>query len=248
MKGVIYNINDEVNIVDVTHEVAPYGIREAAVLIGQNYEYFPLGTIHVCVVDPGVGSERRPVIVSNGSYLFVGPDNGLFTQVYSRSEKVEVFHVTSDEYFIKRESSTFHGRDVFAPVAAWLSRGKAVTEFGERIHDYVRIDIPEPERSGKDTLQGEILYFDHFGNAITNIRKREMENVIGLFDFSEISVQWRGKRIALKRFYAEVRDTDLHAVINSSGFLELFVNRRDASKEFGLRIGEKVIVSRYASL
>src|SRR5512135_1704123 len=175
MKGVILNINPEAKIVDLNHGIRPQDTMEAAFTIGMNFHYFPAETLHVVVVDPGVGSRRRPVLMLSDHHYFLGPDNGVFSYIYRmKHETLEVLHITADHYFLQKKSSTFQGRDVFAPVAAWFSRGVAMEKFGDRITDYQTIDLPFPEVTAEGIIRGKIIHIDRFGNAISNITKKDI--------------------------------------------------------------------------
>src|SRR5579863_2187877 len=169
MHGVVLNIHPETAIVDICHAIASYDIFDGALTIAQAYRFFPPRTVHVVVVDPGVGSERRPIIVETDDYVFVAPDNGVLSLVAAREEKFVVRHVTAERYFLQPVSQTFHGRDVFAPVAGWLSKGVAPSEFGPEISDYVCNPLPQVEHVGEGSLKGMVMKVDKFGNLITNI-------------------------------------------------------------------------------
>ena len=168
MKGVIFTINPSVQVVDITNAVQSFDILDGAIAIAQAYTFFPKDTIHVVVVDPGVGGQRRPILVNAGQYVFVAPDNGVLSLVYEREERVQVRHITSEHYFRQPLSNTFHGRDVFAPVAAYLSKGVEAVKFGEEISDYVRFAAPRPKAAGANAWKGVVLKTDKFGNLITN--------------------------------------------------------------------------------
>src|SRR5208337_881897 len=169
MHGVVLNIHPETTIVDVCHAVPSYDVLDGAWTIAQAYRFFPPRTVHVVVIDPGVGSARRPIVVETEGYVFVAPDNGVLSLVEAREPKFSVRQVTAERYFLQPVSQTFHGRDVFAPVAGWLSKGVAPAEFGPQISDYVRLPLPAVERIGDNTLRGVVLKVDKFGNLITNI-------------------------------------------------------------------------------
>ena len=237
MKGVILNINPFVNIVDITHEISPQNILEAAITIEMSFETFPYKTIHVVVVDPGVGSVRRPILVITDHYYFIGPDNGVFSQIYRlQNETLSVIHITSEHYFMPNRGSTFHGRDIFAPVAAWLSRGIDSSKFGDPINDYVSIKVPVPVIQEDNTVEGEVIYIDRFGNAATNIKSQIIEDLVK----RRLKVLVKGKEAPLKNHYAEAEDPGLYSLINSFGYLEFFVFKGNASSDFGIAVGEKV--------
>lgn len=221
VKGAILSVNPRAVIVDITHEIAPQDIEAGAFTLLAAYKTFPAGTIHVGVVDPGVGSERRPIIVSANEQFFVGPDNGLFTYIYDREPSHRIVHVTSDRFFRPNPSTTFHGRDVFAPVGAALSNGVAMENFGAEIDDAVRLhSLETPLR---------IIHIDRFGNCVTNIRRAEKSLVIN------------GQRISeVRRFYGEGDDESLFAIWGSAGFLEISVNGGSAAKMLRAKRGDEV--------
>lgn len=221
VKGAILSVNPHAVIVDITHEIPPQDIEAGAFTLLAAYKTFPAGTIHVAVVDPGVGSTRRPIIVSANEQFFVGPDNGLSSYIYDREPSHRIVHVTSERFFRPSVSTTFHGRDVFAPVAAALSNGVALEEFGAEIHDAVRLpSLEEPLR---------IIHIDRFGNCVTNITRAEKSLVINGRTISEF-----------RRFYGEGDKESLFAILGSAGFLEISVNGGSAAKVLGVKRGDEV--------
>jgi Uncharacterized conserved protein len=170
------NINPHARIVDLSHQVAPHQIEEAAYLLKSSYRYFPDGTVHVAVVDPGVGSARRPLLVSTSRYYFLAPDNGLLTEIFQEELSVEVRRIENKQYRLDAEGATFDGRDLFAPAAAWLTRGQAPGTFGPLIQDITRLPSQEPVWEGP-TFVGRIVYVDHFGNLISNITPSHLSEV-----------------------------------------------------------------------
>jgi len=241
MKGVILNINPFANIIDITNDISPQNIMEAALAIEMSFESFPYKTIHIVVVDPGVGSARRPILVVTAHYYFIGPDNGVFSQIYnSKYETLQVIHITSEHYFMPQRSSTFHGRDIFAPVAAWLSRSIDVSKFGDPIRDYVTIPVPAPVMVKKDILEGEVIYIDRFGNAMTNIKDKHINGLFSINPVGRLKILVGGKEAPFKNHYSQAEDAGLYSLINSFGYLELFVYRGSASSDFGITVGEKV--------
>ncbi len=239
MKGVILSINPDVQIVDITHGISPYNIMEAAVVIGESYKYFPPKSIHVVVVDPGVGSARRPILIETAEHIFVGPDNGVFTEIFNSYSSFQVLHITADYYFLHKQSSTFHGRDVFAPVAAWLSRGIRAINFGEPITDYVKLELPVPSIES-NRISGEVIFLDRFGNAITNIKAEHLQATL---QKDTLRVLVKDRHIDIKSHYSEADDNEPHALINSSGHLEIFVYMRSASETLGINVGDPVSVT-----
>jgi hypothetical protein len=172
VKGVILSLCPTANIIDLMHDIPAQDVASAAFTLGACYQNFPAGTIHLTVVDPGVGSARRALVVEAGEHYFVGPDNGIFSFVYAREGNWRAFQITRGEFLRPRVSPTFHGRDVFAPVAAWLAKGVAPESFGAEISDVVRLSLspPEPTETG---WRGAVIHVDHFGNCITNLTARE---------------------------------------------------------------------------
>ena len=223
VKGAILSVNPAAVIVDITHEIPPQDIAAGAFTLLAAYKTFPAGTIHVAVVDPGVGSTRRPIIVSANEQFFVGPDNGLFTYIYDRETSHKTFHVTADRFFRSSVSSTFHGRDIFAPVAAALSNGVAPEEFGPEINDAVRLpSLETPLR---------ILHIDRFGNCVTNITRA----------LSPREIVVNGRTISeFRQFYGDGDDQSLFAIWGSAGFLEISVNGGSAARVLGASRGSEV--------
>jgi hypothetical protein len=240
MKGVILNINPEVQIVDICHQIAPYDIFEAAYALVQSYRFFPHDTIHLVVVDPGVGTARRPILVSAGHYRFVAPDNGVLSLLFTREENVRVWHITADHYFLNPVSNTFHGRDIFAPVAGWLSKGVQEEKFGDLITDYAQFSSPKPKRVSENLIKGMTLKVDSFGNLITNISP---EDVPELFSenpppFKIIINQQGITRLNLA--YSMGKPSELFAIVGSSGFIEISTNRGSAAKMLNANRGVEV--------
>jgi len=246
MKAVILNINPEVQIVDVCHEVNSYDIFDAAFTLAQSYRFFPPDTIHLVVVDPGVGTARRPLLARTIEYKFIAPDNGVLSLIYEREESIEVRHVTSDHYFLNPVSSTFHARDIFAPVAGWLSKGLEVDKFGEPVTDYAKFTPPKPKRVSDQLVKGVVLRVDKFGNVITNITP---EDVPGLFaenppPFKIIVGQQEITKLNLA--YSMGKPSEIFAIVGSSGYVEICTNRGSAAKalnagrgaEVGVMLGE----------
>lgn len=242
MKGVILSINPSVRIADITHDISPQNILEAAFTLEMSYRYFPHKTIHVVVVDPAVGSKRKPLLVATDYHYFVGPDNGVFSRVYSSSESCKVFEITAEHYFLPTKSSTFHGRDVFAPAAAWFSKGLDTEKFGDLIHDYVTIPAPVPKTEGKNLLEGEVIHVDHFGNAITNVDLQIIKELLRGQTGRNLKVLVKDIEASKKKYYSDAENKKLYSLINSFGYLELFVKGGSASENFGIAVGEKVKV------
>ena len=240
MKGVILSINPGVTVVDITHEVDPQDIREGAFIVEEYYRYFPDDTIHLCVVDPTVGSARRPIIVMKDNHLFVGPDNGIFTLLYKSG--YEAYMIESPEFMRREISSTFHGRDIFAPAAAHLSTGFHPSAFGSMIHDTVRFADILPVIEG-NRLIGEVVRFDRFGNAITNIHIDTLERFTQSRSFT-ISINDLSFTTIHKSYY----EGDYTCLIGSSGYLEFGYYKGSFAREKGIKKGDPVFISSNAAV
>lgn len=181
MKGVIYGIAPEVHIADISHAIPPQDVRSGALALKRVAPFFPDGTVHVCVVDPGVGTARRPIAGQVGSQFFVAPDNGLVTLLIQRAEElgevVKVVHLDKPEYWLGEISNVFHGRDIFSPCGAHLATGVPLIDLGTPIQDYVLLDIPQPERTPQGGWRGQVMEVDYFGNLSTNIERRHVEGL-----------------------------------------------------------------------
>src|SRR5215469_6589108 len=177
MHGVVLSIYPETRIVDVSHSVTSYDVLDGAWTIAQAYRFFPPLTVHVVVVDPGVGSTRRPILAETDDYIFVAPDNGVLSLVEAREPRFTMRHITADRYFLHPVSQTFHGRDIFSPVAGWLSKGVDPSEFGPEISDYVRLEFPAVQRVSANGLRGVVARVDKFGNLITNLSEVEVASL-----------------------------------------------------------------------
>jgi len=239
MKGAILKINPKAKIVDISHGIAPGDILEASLILQASFPFFPQGTIHLCVVDPGVGSKRRAIVVATPRYTFVGPDNGLFTPIYQRGDFKALEITNRGLFYSPLPSKTFHGRDIFAPVAAHLSRGLAVEKAGPQIKDLVRVEFPSPLVSSGE-IKGEVIHIDRFGNLITNITKEFFEREVGNSPF-EIRIGERGLK-GLSRSYADGPKGELLAIWGSWGYLELSVNQVSAQKLLSASKGAKLTI------
>ncbi|MBS3806763.1 MAG: SAM-dependent chlorinase/fluorinase [Bacteroidales bacterium] len=241
MKGVIKSINPMVPVVDLTHYIPPQNVRWAAHLIYYSFRYFPAGSIHVIVVDPGVGSSRQIKLMKAGGHYFLFPDNGVITKIVNSYKPDEIWEINNTRYFLEDISSTFHGRDIFAPVAAHLSVGVEPVDLGLRTDELYTLDIPEP-RVGEDKIAGHVIHVDQFGNLITNIEERLMRKLHTRY--RDIVIEIGGRRIhGLSKAYIKVREGDLLATLGSKGLLEVSVNQGDASSYLGLGEGDEVEVT-----
>ncbi|MGA7513018.1 MAG: SAM-dependent chlorinase/fluorinase [Candidatus Sulfotelmatobacter sp.] len=241
MKGVILDITPDAEIVDICHSVQAFDVLDGALTISQAYSYFPTRTIHVVVVDPGVGTQRRPILASCDKYHFIAPDNGVLSLVYAREERMHVRHITSEHYFLQPVSNTFHARDIFAPVAAWLAKEVDSQKFGEEVEEYVRFNAPKPKAVDENRLRGVVLKVDRFGNLITNITPQDapifgadaqaFKIVVGSREISEIH-----------NAYAEGAPGQVFGILGSMGFLEIAANRGAAAQLTGASKGNEVSI------
>jgi S-adenosylmethionine hydrolase len=233
MKGVILSICPQAQIVDISHEVTPFETAEGAFTVSQAYRCFPKRTTHVVVVDPGVGTARRPILMEAGGQDFVAPDNGVLAMIYAQ-ERHKVRLISNTGYFREPVSRTFHGRDIFAPVAAHIAAGVAPSRMGKIIHDYLRPEFEKPQPSGKRSWSGRVLKIDRFGNLITNFHEREFPAL----DQKSFSLAiGMAEIVRMSRTYAEAKPGELFAIMGSSGYLEVSVNRGSAAKQVGCQAG-----------
>jgi S-adenosylmethionine hydrolase len=238
LKGVILKINPEVTIVDITHNVAAYDLLDGALAIGSAFAYFPPRTIHVVVVDPGVGTERRPLLVTGDNQYFVAPDNGVLSLVYERDPNVVVRHANVEHYYLQPLSKTFHGRDIFAPVAAWLSKSGQTASMGDEIQDYQRFGMPRP-KAANGVLKGIVMRVDSFGNLVTNFRPEDLaedtrQNGKVKFQVGTHPVSRLVETFALGKAGEPV------AYVGSSGYIEIAVNKGNASRNLTIGRGAPV--------
>lgn len=240
MKGAMLSIAPGITIVDITHLVSPGNILEGALILLQACRYFPKGTVHVGVVDPGVGSERKPLLVETEDHLFVGPDNGLFSLAARSLGMKRAIELTNKKFFLQEVSSTFHGRDIFGPVAASVAFGADPKELGPELGKIRALDIPGLERD-EGGLEGEVIYVDSFGNLITNIRREDVD-ALGAAG-CEVSIAGVSLNGIKKTYSVEEKGAPL-ALIGSSGYLEVAVNSGSAADFFKAGVGEKARVRR----
>ena len=236
MKGVILGIAPRARIVDITHQIAPYNVTEAAFVISQAWRYFPKRTVHVVVVDPGVGGARRPILVEAAGQYFAGPDNGVFSMIYDAApHKVRV--ISNSRLMLPQVSRTFHGRDIFAPAAAHLARKTPPTRFGKLVHDPVRLASLEPSHLRDGAWRGVVLKVDRFGNLITNFHVHRFPDIkVNAFELRAAQITIR--RLALS--YSDTAIGEVFAIVGSSGYIEIAANQADASRKLGCRAGDPV--------
>jgi S-adenosylmethionine hydrolase len=247
MKGVVLGITPEAQIVDITHDVAPQNVQSGAWILAASYRYFPKGTVFVCVVDPGVGSTRRPIAVRAGDWIFVGPDNGLFDRVLAEQTFHEAVTLANPAYRLSQVSSTFHGRDIFAPAGAHLAGGVALAELGERLElaDLVHIESSLAKRQGEH-IEAEVLHIDNFGNIITNI---PLSLVPDLFSSRAVQLGFPALNQSVaerRRFFADVSESDGQEARpfiygDSSGYVGIAVRNGNAARALHVSYGEKIV-------
>jgi len=233
VKGVIKSINHEADIIDISHEITSFNIFEGSLVLNGAYKYFPEGSIFVCVVDPGVGTDRKPIAVKTEKYVFVAPDNGLLTLPLKNEKIIKIVELSNKKYQLPRDNETFHGRDVFAPAGAYISKGVPLEEFGRSLTSLKEIPFPEV-RKEKDAVIGEIIAFDKFGNGITNIQV-----------LPEKIKSMRVENIPIKKVcksFLEGEKGQLNLIKGSFGFYEIFTPMESAKKKFHLSVGNKVII------
>jgi S-adenosylmethionine hydrolase len=229
LKGAILKANPDVKIVDLNHSVIPYDVLDGALSVGASYKYFPPRTIHVVVVDPGVGTERRPILVSAGTQYFIAPDNGVLSVVYDQAEDLTVRHITAEHYFLQPVSKTFHGRDIFESAS-----------FGEEITDFTRFTLPKPKAEGT-ALKGVVLREDRFGNLMTNFSAEHLPE--GTAANGSFRMKVGDKEIKkLAETFAQGAANELVAIVGSSGYIEIAINKGNAARTLNARRGVEVIL------
>ncbi len=229
-KGVILNLNPDVTLVDISHQIAPQDIFSGAFTLGQSYSYFPSGTVHLAVVDPGVGTARKVLAATAGGHFFVAPDNGILTYIMEAHEDFTAYEVTADHYFRKPVSTTFHGRDIFAPIAAWISRRIELHQLGPVLKSPVRLQIPALKRVRDALIQGTILSVDQFGNLITNLRPADVPVSCKI-------VAGQKEITGFRKTYAEGNPGEVIIVPGSTGYLEIAVKGGSAAATLNLKAG-----------
>ncbi len=240
LKGVIWGICPAAQIADISHEIAPQNVLEGAFALWRAYAFFPAGTVHLAVVDPGVGTSRRPIAARLGGHTFVGPDNGLFTPVYEDAEKkgwpLAIVHLTNAKYFLPDVSRTFHGRDIFAPVAAHLANAVPLADLGPVITDPVRLSMPKPERTA-DGWRAHVTVIDVFGNCTTDLPAS------ALTEYERVAFHLRGREArGLVASYGHNQPGELVALVDSENYVEIAIVNGSAAKTLGAQVGDVVEV------
>ncbi len=243
LKGVLLKINPDLTIVDITHHVNAFDLLDGALTIGAAYSYFPPRTIHLVVVDPGVGTERRPLLVTAQNQYFVAPDNGVLSLVYEREkDNLAVRHASAEHYYLQPVSKTFHGRDIFAPVAAWLSKGWQTSAMGEEIEDYQRFVLPKPKEVDGGT-QGVVLRIDAFGNVMTNFRAEDLPESAQNGGGLKLMVGTHSVSKLVETFAKGGADEPV-AYLGSSGYVEIAINKANAARKLAVGRGTAVTLSK----
>jgi len=238
MKGVILSINSKTMIVDITHDIEKFDIRTGAFILASVAPYFPKGTVHIVVVDPGVGTNRRPILVESKQGFFVGPDNGVLMLAAQKLGSEHIFELNNPKFMLPKISSTFHGRDVFAPAATYLDVGVKPSEFGPEINNAINPEFVKVEKTNGSFI-GEVLYIDGFGNIITNISQNEFAETKAVkVKLPNISVT-----LSLKKTYAEAKSQEPIALFGSHGFLEIALDQDNAAEKFHVTAGDKIQVT-----
>ncbi len=238
MKAVILSIASNVQIVDLTHEVPPHDILEAGFMLRSCYSYFPTRTIHVVVVDPTVGSERKPIIVATDNYYFIAPDNGVLSLVYDVEPVSTVVEIAAEHLRMPEVSNTFHGRDIFAPAAAWIARGTDILNFGNPVEEYTKLTLPKARVVGDALIKGSVIHVDRFGNLITNISRDDYNAAREKVPGNAFKVMIAKQEIVgLKEYYSQVPKGELLALFGSTNLLEISQNQGSAARTLGAARG-----------
>ena len=236
LKGSVLSACPNAQVVDITHEVTSFDILEGAFLIAQSWRYFPAGTVHVVVVDPGVGSNRRPIAVETGGHFFIAPDNGVLSMIFAEGEHT-VRHLNEEQFFRHPVSQTFHGRDIFAPIAGHLASGVPFADLGPIVDDYLRLPIEKPVRTARRGWTGAVLKIDRFGNLITNFRADEFARVYQQ-DFEVLAGLQAIEK--LERNYAAAEPGKVFLIEGSSGYFEIAASQASAAKILGCGVGAPI--------
>jgi len=239
MKGVIAGINPKAQVIDLTHGIPPQDVMAAALALRHSVAYFPRDSIHVVVVDPGVGGSRRPLLIESAGNYFIGPDNGVLSLATAAAESLQVFELSNPDYRLEPTSATFHGRDIFAPAAAHLSLGVAASAFGGKLASFTKLKMPKVMQS-HNRLEGEVVYVDGYGNLFTNIDEHDLTGLpLGKLVIGVGACVIRG----LAPSYDAVKANELTALVNSWGMLEIAAYKGNAQQNCGVKVGDKVILS-----
>ncbi len=240
MRGVILSINPEARIVDICNAVQSFDVLDGALTITQAYSYFPKDTLHLVIVDPGVGTARRPILVTTAGHMFLAPDNGVLSLIYEREERVTVRHITAEHYYLQPVSNTFHGRDIFAAIAGHLSKGVDPSKFGDEITDYIRFAAPRPKAVNDKLTKGVVLKADKFGNLVTNITPRDVPLLFQPEPPPFKILVGKHEVTKMNTAYAQGAPGEVFGILGSMGFLEIAANRGSAAQVVGAAKGSDV--------
>lgn len=245
MKGVVASISLDARVIDLSHDIAPQDVRGAAFLLAGAFEYFPAGTIHVAVVDPTVGTARAALCVRSGGHYFIGPDNGVLSIACYRAGRPRIYHLENEEYFLNQKSRTFHGRDVFAPVAAHLAAGAPIEALGPSARSMKRIRIPRPAARAGPALSGRIVYIDRFGNLITNVGAEDVRRIFPRTKHENLIVTCGAAEIrGIDETYGDAPVGTALALFGSFNLMEISVRDGDAASRLGVGRGERISIRR----
>lgn len=243
MKGVIAGINPAARVIDLCHDISPQNVREAAFLLLGSFDYFPPGTIHIAVIDPAVGSDRLALCVRSGDYFFIGPDNGVLSMACYRAGRPKIFRLENKDYFLKNQSSTFHGRDIFAPAGAYLSAGLPIESLGPPTRSIKRIRLPRTHRIAGKRITGRIVHADNFGNLITNIRKKTIRDVFPRAHPGKLTITCSDHQIVgLNRTYSDASSGAPLALIGSYDLMEIAVRDGNAMLTLGATLDDRITI------
>ena len=240
MKGAIFSVDPDTRLVDITHDITPGAIQEAAFVLAQAYPCFPDDSVHIVVVDPGVGGPRKPILVSTEKHFFVAPDNGVLSYVFQREEVYGAWELNEDQFFRKPVSEVFHGRDIFGPVGAWLFKGIDSARFGTPITEWVKFPIPTPAEVRPQAWKGAILHVDRFGNLITNLTTKEVPLEAEKRPAAIKAITKSGEITRFCRYYAEAEEEIPFMLLGSSGYYEIAIRGGSAAATLNLKAGNEV--------
>ena len=243
MKGIASSITNA-RIIDITHEIKPHNTREAAYILRTAAPYYPNGTIHVAVVDPGVGSQRKGLIITTKKHILIGPDNGILMPTSHHLGEFTIYEIKNHNYTNTNQSNTFHGRDIFMPIAAHITNGIPFDQFGTQTKTYVDLDFGKAELY-QDTIKGKVIYIDHFGNIITNIPKTLITNVIKTDEIKEITIGEKQVKLPFVKSYSFVKKHSLLMTIGSQNFLEISMNQGNAAKKLSIKNDDEVTIQSF---
>lgn len=244
MKGVILKVNPEAQILDVSHDILPFNVIQASYMLNSAIHYFPSPTIFLAVVDPGVGSARRPIIAVGEQHYYVCPDNGIISKVIESDSITEVFHIEEEHYFMPNICATFHGRDVFAPCAAWLSKQLGAGRFGDAIEDYMTLSYPKIKVIAERTLSIPIMYIDHFGNMVTSFDLEYLQRARERFPGDTLMVKVGETMIKSlsSHYFDAAQPGDPVTYFGSLNLLEVGLREANAAEHFGMKPGDTISV------